>query len=1252
MQLNRILFPIIVLFTLLCNATISQTVCTINGQYPSSAFPVCGTSVFVQDSVGSCGNFPVPVRPCLGDGYTYTDINPYWYKFTCFKTGTLSLLLTPNNLTDDYDWQLFDITGHPFADIYTDSSLIVGCNWSGNTGTTGADSTGLDIFNCGGIGYPNISAMPTIIQGHQYVLLVSHFTSTDQSGYQLTFGTGGGTAVITDTLTPNYSTVALKCSGSAIGIKLNKPMLCSSMAANGSNFSISTNPTIDSVVGHGCRYGFDMDSITIYLAAALDTGRYILTTQPDNTGGNISDICNTGIPVGEKFGLTRVIPQPTRMDSITTPLPCAPQQLQLVFKVPMLCSSVAADGSQFYITGPSNVVVSGATTNCDSNGVASVIYVNLANPITTDGIYTIHLKKGTNFTTLIDECTTPTPPDSLKFKAIDSVSAAFNINTKLSCLKDTIRTKYLGVSSGTINTTSWQWTLDNNAISTDTNLTLVDSTFKPKNLQLTVSNGSCSNVYALQITPLDHSMAIGVTVSANTLCPSQSVTFTDTSFGTIAGLKTYCYFGDGRRDSASAQFQHQYPLVDSQVTYKDTFVVANQVGCHDTAFNNITVKSAMPPIVDSIVKDTCGTSRIHIFFQKPIQCSSLDSDGSNFTLVKLGGLKLDTIPIVNATVLSCVNNLGNEVAINLGYYTAGQFNLSIHIDSNGNKILDECNIASTDTILPLSTPFTIAADFYDSIRVGCNRDTLYAFDSCKAATAWLWTFDSTQTSTSPTPVFVFGGITPKSLFLKASNPYCSASDTFTIIPLPHNITVAFTTQDTLCPNVAATFTNNSVGSIIKWDWNFGDGTKSNIPSPSAVNYPSIDTFKTYTVSLIEEDIYGCIDTTQHAITIKPGSPSLIDTIVPLPCAPKLVELTFNHSYQCSSLSADGSNFYITGPSNVVIDSAASICTNGLSDTVQLFFASPIVVSGQYNVKIQKASNGSQLLNGCNVASTIGNALNFTALDAVDAHFAPIVQYGCKIDTITYAHNNLNGIDKWNWTFFNTNDTFYSNNQDTSIVYIDLSPKKVQLVVSNNICSDTYDTTIILPNETDTIKAGFTIQKHDDGTIQASDFVCPIEEAIFTDTSIGKINSWFWNFGDNQTSSVQDPLPQLYPHNDTIVNYLVQLIIKGNYCYDTASKYIKVIPNCYIDVPTAFTPNGDGKNDYLYPLNAWKADNLLFRVYNRYGQLVFETRDWTRKWNGSTNGGDPMVGTYIWTLDYIDHDTQLPVHKNGTTVLIR
>src|SRR5207342_2701171 len=78
----------------------------------------------------------------------YTDRNPFWYKFTCFASGTLGFLVTPLSSGEDYDWQLYDITGHNPDDIYTNNSLVVTGNWSGTYGATGARNDGVNYIQC------------------------------------------------------------------------------------------------------------------------------------------------------------------------------------------------------------------------------------------------------------------------------------------------------------------------------------------------------------------------------------------------------------------------------------------------------------------------------------------------------------------------------------------------------------------------------------------------------------------------------------------------------------------------------------------------------------------------------------------------------------------------------------------------------------------------------------------------------------------------------------------------------------------------------------------------------------------------------------------------------------------------------------------------------------------------------------------------------------------------------------------------
>jgi gliding motility-associated-like protein len=299
--------------------------------------------------------------------------------------------------------------------------------------------------------------------------------------------------------------------------------------------------------------------------------------------------------------------------------------------------------------------------------------------------------------------------------------------------------------------------------------------------------------------------------------------------------------------------------------------------------------------------------------------------------------------------------------------------------------------------------------------------------------------------------------------------------------------------------------------------------------------------------------------------------------------------------------------------------------------------------------LKKSSSGGNLLSECGTPSPLTNELNFKALSAVDATFSSNIKYGCKTDTIIYTHNGFNDVNIWRWHLDNG---ITSTNKDTTVVYSDLNTKKVALYVSNGICSDSTATIIPLKNKGDTVNAGFTLSKQSPGGETTADLICPEEAILFRNNSMGVIQSWLWTFGDNQTSTAQNPPAKRYKPVKNAITYAIKLLVKGNYCTDTASQYLTVIPNCYIAVPTAFSPNDDGLNDYLYPLNAYKADNLIFKVYNRFGQLVFETNNWQVQWNGKVKGKQQSAGTYAWILQYTDRDSGQRIDEKGTTVLIR
>ncbi len=556
--------------------------CTGLGQNPSTAFPVCATTPYIQNTVPICSSVDLYVPGCSSNGLAnYQNKNPYWYKFTCYQTGTLGFTITPLNLGDDYDWQLYDVTGHNPDDVYTVNSLVVIGNWSGSYGATGASSTGLNGIQCASdpsSNAPTFSVMPTLIQGHDYILLISHYTDT-QSGYTLSFG--GGSTVITDPLQPHLKSATAICDGTQIRIKHNKRMKCKSLAVNGSDFSInSPTNSIIAATGYGCSNSFDMDSVILTLSGPLSPGNYIISVRNGTDSNTLMDNCDRQIPVGESIPLTMYPFLPTPMDSLTK-VGCSPNSLELVFRRLIKCNSIAADGSDFVVTGPSAVSVTGASGNC-ANGQTGNIMVQLLGPLQLGGTYTIRLRTGSDGNTIIDECGQTTPAGSaISFLVSDTVNANFNYNILYGCQRNTIQYTHNGLNQ----VNSWRWSFDSLRFSTLQNPIISYADFRQKNTSLMVSNGVCSDTASISIY-FDNFLNAAFEATS-LVCPGDLATYKDNSEGNITGWQWT--FGNGFTSGLQTPPAQTYGNTTSTRDETIQLIIRNSFGCTDTATQKIKV---------------------------------------------------------------------------------------------------------------------------------------------------------------------------------------------------------------------------------------------------------------------------------------------------------------------------------------------------------------------------------------------------------------------------------------------------------------------------------------------------------------------------------------------------------------------------------------------------------------------------------------------------------------------------------------
>jgi gliding motility-associated-like protein len=112
-----------------------------------------------------------------------------------------------------------------------------------------------------------------------------------------------------------------------------------------------------------------------------------------------------------------------------------------------------------------------------------------------------------------------------------------------------------------------------------------------------------------------------------------------------------------------------------------------------------------------------------------------------------------------------------------------------------------------------------------------------------------------------------------------------------------------------------------------------------------------------------------------------------------------------------------------------------------------------------------------------------------------------------------------------------------------------------------------------------------------------------------------------------------------------------MVINNNGCSGEDSVHITVADLDGIYVPTAFTPNNDGRNDDIKPVFGLKFTLKEFSIFDRWGERVFTTSTRNEGWTGKINGIEQNPGVYVWILKYLD-DKGRTVEKKGTLMLLR
>jgi gliding motility-associated-like protein len=384
--------------------------------------------------------------------------------------------------------------------------------------------------------------------------------------------------------------------------------------------------------------------------------------------------------------------------------------------------------------------------------------------------------------------------------------------------------------------------------------------------------------------------------------------------------------------------------------------------------------------------------------------------------------------------------------------------------------------------------------------------------------------------------------------------------------------------------------------FVSWYWDFGDGTVSTERSPPPHQYPAPGS---YTVRFAIANSTGCAyDTLVKKITL--GSP---------------IKPSFTASPLCTN-----TDIHFTDQSRADV---------GIPSAWTWRFDNGIVSIDKDPVT-QFSTTGPH-----SVSLTVQTEFVCRADTIITFNIGekPVIDYSFAKDcfgNVQYQSTLLNAVtvDKWQWNF---GDGRSSRQKDPSHFFEKDSSYVTRLwAVAGDCTSDTIAKTIPVN------------RVH---AFAGNDTIAVVNQPVRLNASGGANYEWTpRDFLNN--AFIANPVATL-PKDQTYI-----LIVKNDDgCEARDTINIKVFEHLDIYVPSAFTPNGDGRNDVLRIVAPGLRELFYFRVYSRWGQTVFDTRDLLKGWDGKINGQLPETGVYVWIMKGINYLGNV-VERKGTVTLIR
>ncbi len=276
-----------------------------------------------------------------------------------------------------------------------------------------------------------------------------------------------------------------------------------------------------------------------------------------------------------------------------------------------------------------------------------------------------------------------------------------------------------------------------------------------------------------------------------------------------------------------------------------------------------------------------------------------------------------------------------------------------------------------------------------------------------------------------------------------------------------------------------------------------------------------------------------------------------------------------------------------------------------------------------------------------VADACGNAV--TSSVPVTVNPLPVISLSpqsitnCEQASLTYVDNSTTNTGSiYSWSFGDGNT---SNQMSPSNTYTASGTYIISVTVTSPFgCVNTASTTSTVVVYPGTI-ANFSSQGID-GTELSPKYQ-------FSDQSTNAATR-YWTFGDGTSSTTLNPL-HTYPGKGMYTVTLLTTTTNG--CTDLRIMQVEIVPVFTIYIPNAFTPDGNGNNDY-FAAKGIEITEFNMMIFDRWGELIFQSDDITKGWDGKANHGDKIAeqGVYVYKIGLRDFSQKYHDYTGHVTLL--